>query len=77
MQNVTSNQLLLHLFHEDDLTDSLSTRQILRENNDLREEFEGYRDTVSSLKTCILEPDERILRNILAAFQQEKNTQAV
>lgn len=74
MQNVTSNQLLLHLFHEDHEPDCSSTEMAFLRDACLQAEYEDFADLISALKTERLEPDDRILRHILSVFTMEKNT---
>lgn len=71
MPNITSDQLLQHLFHEDEDPDRAFTTLVLAMDAGLQEEYETYTETIAALQTELLEPDDHLLRNILATFRHE------
>lgn len=66
MDKISTKKLLLYLFNETEMTDSVEIQHAIDYNYYTGEQFEEMKDTLEHLDSLLVSPDKATIENILA-----------
>ena len=64
-QNITLNHLVLYLYNETELTDSVTIQHAIDTNYFVKEKYDELIETVSLFDSMKLKPGKNVINNIL------------